>query len=276
MANEKYGDLRQLPPFPAITTKLLRALAHDDSQTKEIVNLIHADAALASQLLRVVNSALYGTRVPVTSIQNAVVRLGLQEVRNFALTVSMKGFLHTTLRFDLLRGIWRHSLACGIICDELAAACSTSSYSRDDNAYTAGLLHDVGRLGLFVTYPERYADLLEHAQGADMMELERQAFGVDHCEAGGWLAKTWGLPEEVQLAASGHHQPPSAGEIGLPNLVRLGVLLADALDFDVTPPKHAFTLPEIRAMLPPAAQYRFDPDPVSMKTRITEQMDAFD
>lgn len=276
MANEKYGDLRQLPPFPAITTKLLRALAHDDSQTKEIVNLIHADAALASQLLRVVNSALYGSRVPVTSIQNAVVRLGFQEVRNFALTVSMKGFLHTTLRFDLLRGIWRHSLACGLICDELASACSTNSYSRDDNAYTAGLLHDVGRLGLFVTYPDRYADLLEHAQGADIMELERQAFGMTHCEAGGWLAQTWGLPEEVQLAASEHHQPPAAGESSLRNLVRLGVRLSETLEFDVVQPAHVSTLHEIRAMLPPAAQYRFDPDPVAMKARITEQMDAFD
>jgi HD-like signal output (HDOD) protein len=276
MANEKYDDLRQLPPFPAITTKLLRALAHDDSETNEIVNLIRADAALASQLLQVVNSAMYATREPVTSIQSAVVRLGFQAVRNFALTVSMKGFLHTTLRFDLLRGIWRHSLACGIVCDELAAACSTNAYSRDDNAYTAGLLHDVGRLGLFVTYPERYAELLERAQGAGMMELERQAFGMDHCEAGAWLAQTWGLPEEVQRAASGHHQPPNAGEFGLLNLVRLGVLLAEALGFDVTPPAHAFTLPEIRAMLPPAAQYRFDPEPVSLKTAISAQMDAFD
>jgi HD-like signal output (HDOD) protein len=276
MANEKYGDLRQLPPFPAITTKLLRALAHDDSETNEIVSLIRADAALASQLLRVVNSALYATWEPITSIQGAVLRLGFQSVRNFALTVSMKGFLHTTLRFDLLRGIWRHSLACGIICDELAVACSASAYSRNDSAYTGGLLHDVGRLGLFVTYPERYADLLEHAQGADMMELEREAFGMDHCEAGGWLAKTWGLPEEVQLAASGHHLPPGLREVGLENLVRLGVLLAEALEFDVVASAHAFTLSQIRAMLPPAAQYRFDPDPVSMKNRITAQMDAFD
>lgn len=276
MGNEQFAALGQLAPFPAITTKLLRALAHDDSQTTEIVNLIHADAALASQLLRVVNSAMYGTRVPITSIQNAVIRLGFQQVRNFALAVSMKSFLHTPLRFDLLRGMWRHSLACGMICDELASACSTNSYSRDDNAYTAGLLHNVGRLGLFVTYPERYADLLEHAQGADLMDLERQAFGMDHCDAGGWLAKTWGLPEAVQVAASRHHQPLDAGEFGLLNVVRLGVLLSEALEFDVTPPAHAFSLPAIRAMLPPAAQYRFDPDPESMKSRITEQMDAFD
>lgn len=276
MANEKYGDLRQLPPFPAITTKLLRALAHDESETNEIVSLIRADAALASQLLRVVNSALYATWEPITSIQGAVLRLGFNAVRNFALTVSMKGFLHTSLRLDLLRGMWRHSLACGIICDELAAACSANAYSRDDRAYTAGLLHDVGRLGLFVTYPERYAGLLEHAKGADMMELEREAFGMDHCEAGGWLAKTWGLPEEVQRAASGHHRPPGPAEAALDNLVRLGVLLAETLGFDVVPSAQVFTLSQMRAMLPPAAQYRFDPDPVSMKTRITAQMDAFD
>lgn len=274
---DAYGDLRQLPPFPAITTKLLRALAHDESQTRQIVSLIRADAALASQLLQVVNSAAYATRVPITSIQNAVIRLGFQAVRNFALTVTMKSFLHTTSRFDLLRGIWRHSLACGILCDELAVACSTSAYGRDDNAYTLGLLHDVGRLGLFATYPRRYPALLAQAQGADMMmELERQAFGVDHCEAGGWLTRKWGLPEDVQLAASEHHQPHGAGESSPQNLVRIGVLLAEAMGFDVTPPAHALMLPEIRAMLPLAAQYRFDPDPVSMKARIIDQLDAFD
>jgi len=276
MENEKFAALGQLPPFPAITTKLLRALAHDDSQTTEIVNLIHADAALASQLLRVVNSAMYGARVPITSIQHAVIRLGFEEVRKFALTVSMKNFLRTPLRFDLLRGMWRHSLACGIICDELASACSSNAYSRDDNAYTAGLLHNVGRLGLFVTYPERYADLLEHAEGADMMKLERQAFAMDHCSAGAWLARNWGLPEAVQLAASRHHQPLDPGAFGLLNMVRLGVLLSEALGFDVIPPAHTLTLAEIRAMLPAAAQYRFDPDPDALKSKITAQLDTFD
>jgi len=276
MANDKYGALKQLPPFPAITTKLLRALAHDDSQTKQIVSLIRADAALASELLKVVNSAAYGSRTPITGIQAAVVRLGFQAIRNFAVTVSMKSFLLSTPRFDLLRGIWRHSLACGIVCDELAAACSSSSYSRDDNAYTAGLLHDVGRLGLFVTYPERYAEVLEQANGGDLMDLERQAFGMDHCEAGAWLAKTWGLADDVQMVAAGHHQPPGTEGFGLRDLVRVGVLLTDALGFDVVAPAQARSLGEIRSMLPAAAQYRFDPDPVSMKARINDQMDAFD
>jgi HD-like signal output (HDOD) protein len=158
-SDDKYRGLRRLPPFPAVATKLLRLLSSDDIGVAEIVGLIRADPALASELMRVVNSPLYGFPARISSIQNAVTLLGLQTVRSFALTVSMKGFLHTALRLDLLRRIWRHSLACGMLCEDMSAACSASE-GIDDRACTAGLLHNVGRLGLFVAHPRAYADLL--------------------------------------------------------------------------------------------------------------------
>jgi len=197
-SEDKYRGLRQLPPFPAVATKLLRVLSEDDIHLKEIVGLIRADPALASELMRVVNSAIYGFPSRISSIQNAVTLLGLTTVRSFALTVSMKGFLHTALRLDLLRRIWRHSLACGMLCEEISAACSTSQ-GGDDRAYTAGLLHNVGRLGLFVAHPKAYADLLTAAATGDILERERELFGLDHCEAGAWLAHSWGLPGDLEV-----------------------------------------------------------------------------
>lgn len=274
-SEDKYRGLRRLPPFPAVATKLLRVLSEQDVQVREIVGLIRADPALASELMRVVNSAIYGFPSHISSIQNAVTLLGLETVRRFALTVSMKGFLHTALRLDLLRRVWRHSLACGMLCEEISRACSTSQGS-DDRAYTGGLLHNIGRLGLFVAHPHAYAELLGDAAVVDYLERERQIFGLDHCEAGAWLAHAWGLPQELEVVIAGHHQRPAKPAVELADLVRVGVLLTDSLGFDVTPPMPVYTMPEIRALLPSAAQYRFDPEPEALTARITTQLDAFD
>lgn len=274
-SDDKYRGLRRLPPFPAVATKLLRLLSNDDVAVKEIVKLIRADPALASELMRVVNSPLYGFPARISSIQSAVTLLGLQTVRSFALTVSMKGFLHTALRLDLLRRIWRHSLACGILCEEVSAACSPSQ-GGDDRAYTAGLLHNVGRLGLFVAHPNAYTELLTQPSESDLLERERQAFGLDHCEAGAWLAHSWGLPQDLEAVIAGHHQPPSGTAFDLADLVRITVLLADVLGFDVMPAAHPYGLAEIRSMLPPAGQYRFDPEQEALVARLTDRLDTFD
>jgi len=274
-SDDKYRALRRLPAFPAIATKLLRVLSHDEVQMREVVDLIRADAALSSELLRVVNSAIYGFPGRISSIQNAVTLLGLTTVKSFALTVSMKGFLHTALRLDLFRRLWRHSLACGMICDELSRVCGTGA-GRDDNAYTAGLLHNIGGLGLFVAHPRTYAEVLEASKSEDLMDHEREIFGIDHCEAGGWLAQSWGLPEDVQLIVIKHHQPLNDNGFAVVDLVKVGVLLTDSLGFDVVPSTHTYTLADVRSFLPHAAQYRFDPDANAMLARITERLDAFD
>ena len=275
ISEDKYRSLRQIPPFPAIATKLLRALSHEDAHIREIVDLIRVDVSLSSELLRVVNSPVYGFAGRISSIQSAVMLLGLDTVKSFALTVTMKGFLHAALRLDLLRRTWRHSLACAIVCEEISGVVATPM-GRDDRAYTAGLLHNIGALGLFVAHPKIYTEVVEEADGATLLDRERAAFGVDHCEAGQWLAAKWGLPAELQLAASGHHAPPDTAVFDLVDVVRLGVLLTDALGFDVVTPAHPYTMCDIRALLPHTAQYRFDPDPVQMTARITGRLDAFD
>lgn len=275
-SEERYQSLQQLPQFPAVATKVLRALSDDNAQTQEIERLVRADAALSSEVLRIVNSPLYGLSSPVSSVKQALLLLGFDEVKRFVLAASMKSFLRPAFRLDLLRGIWRHSLACAIVCEELSAACSTAGY-RDDRAYTTGLLHDIGRLGLFVAHPEAYTSLLEAGdRSLPVLEQERRQFGIDHCEAGHWIAANWGLPEELQSAAGCHHQPLRAGTWDLENLVRVGVLLTDSLGFDVATPEHAYSLGEIRAMLPTSAGFRFDPSLEAFKARITSKLDAFD
>jgi HD-like signal output (HDOD) protein len=275
-AREKFKGLEQLPQFPSIATKVLRALSHDEAGAREIADFVCADAALASGLLRTVNSPLYARRSEVSSVQQAIILLGFEEVKRFVLTCSMKSYFQSPVRLDLLRGVWRHSLACALICEELSAACSLT-WSGGDPAYTAGLLHDIGRLGLLVAYPREYGDLLSsEAPDASILEREREGLGSDHCEAGLWLAKRWGLPEAVQMAASEHHQPPRQSPFELQDLVRVAVILTETLGFDLAPPSQPRTLAEVRSLLPHAAQYRFDPGQKVLEARIGFRLEAFD
>jgi HD-like signal output (HDOD) protein len=273
--DDRYRALRRLPPFPAVATKLLRLLADEDVAIKKIVELIKSDAALTAELLRIVNSPIYGFAARISSLQNAITLLGFQTVRSFALTVSMKGFLHTALRIDLLRHIWRHSLACALLCEELSTVCS-SNMTRDDQAYTAALLHNIGSLGLFVAHPRTYSELLADAREDNLLEKERTTLGIDHCEAGGWLARNWGFPDDLRRVIITHHHPPHDNKFELIDLVRVAVMMTDCLGFGFVPPAQSRTLTDLRAMLPHQAQYRFDPEPEALASRITAKLDSFD
>ncbi len=271
----QFCDLDRLPQFPGIATKVLRVLARDDSRAAEIASLVRADTALSSDILRIANSPLHGAPARIGSIQQALVFLGFDQVRRLVLAASMKSFFKTAMRLDLLRAVWRHSLACALVCEELSIACS-SSEGRDDRAYTAGLLADIGRLALFVVHPQEYSDILgAPSPDRDILERELSVFGLDHCAAGAWLAEKWGLPAEVGRVAASHHAVPAAQGFDLEKLVQAGVLLTGVLGFEVAA-SQPHTLQQVRALLPHEAQYRFAPDPVTMKARIADKLDAFD
>jgi putative nucleotidyltransferase with HDIG domain len=270
----KFGDLQQLPQFPAVATKLMRVLSNDEASIEEITQLVRVDSALSAELLRIVNSPLYGFPAHIGSIRKAVLVLGFEEVKRHVLAASMKLYFRTAVRLDLLRGIWRHSLACALVSEELSTVCSPSQ-TADDRVYTAALLHDIGRLGLFVAHPQEYSNLLAQT-GTALRRREIQAFGFDHCEAGAWLAAQWGLPPDIRSAAANHHGEPKAPIADQDGIVQVGVLLTDFLGFDVLPPEHPYTLAQIRALLPHAAQYRFDPDPSGFTARVTEKLNTFD
>ncbi|MCC7174563.1 MAG: HDOD domain-containing protein [Bryobacterales bacterium] len=275
----KFWALRELPPFPAIATKLLRLFADDDVEIREVVNLIRADTAFSSELLRVANSPIYGLRSQVSSVQHAVVILGFDRMRSFAMTISMKNFLRTAMRIDVLRRVWRHSLACALVAEELAPLFwRNGDRTSRDRAYTAGLLHNLGRLALLVKYPQEYANLLAvvSENPFDVLETERELFDVDHCEAGGWLAKAWTFPPEIAEVAVSHHEPPVKGEADLTNLVRSAVLLTDWLGFDVTPLLPLKTAAELEAMLPESACAFLEADMSPRKRLIVQKLDSFD
>ena len=246
---DRKGLLARIPAFPPIVLRLLDLLARDDVEIRELVALISSDPAFSAQILRVANSPLFGFRSRIDSLQSALVVLGLRRVRSLSMTVATANHMKAALRIEELSRCWRHMLACALLTDELARCCR----AFEDRAYTAGLLHDVGRLGLLMAYPIEYAGLLRNA-GRNVLELldcEREALGMDHCEAGRLLAAQWNLPQDFQIIAARHHDPQNNSAIDLLTLVHLGCKLADSLGFWVVEPIRPCSPEEIQATLPP-------------------------
>src|ERR1700761_2266099 len=168
----------RIPPFPQVAIRVLQLTNNEDASLSQVSALISSEPAFSSEVLASANSALYGARFPVTSVLQAVAVLGTKNLRGLCLTVGVRAYLGDSLNNQTLRAMWRHSLACALISQQLARAGSMSS----GEAYAAGILHDIGRLALAVISPKEYASLLEKHRGtaASVLTAERDLFGFDH------------------------------------------------------------------------------------------------
>jgi HD-like signal output (HDOD) protein len=276
---ESYGALKGLPPFPAVVIRLLSLLASDDYEIKQLVDLAASDPMFASELLLAANSAKYGLGKEVTSLRHAAALLGRETLRSFAVAVSMRMYIGRVAHQEQLKKVWRHSLATAVICD-LLAECNPEIHrvSRDDTPYVAGLLHDIGSLGLMVAHPKEYAEVLGNAMlnSQDLRTVEQNVFHIDHCMAGHRIACVWKFSPAIAEVALRHHQAPSGGKFNLLELVKVGVLMADALGYEVVSLQQPITVTEAAAFLPEAGRVRFDKEIETLPQRIAARIGSFE
>jgi putative nucleotidyltransferase with HDIG domain len=230
-SRNKASLLRELKAFPPVAAQLMQIVSAPEVSLRDISELIRSDAALAGKVLRLANSPLLGCRREIASILHAVSMLGLERVRSLVLTVAVKELMSPSLEEPVLRRCWRHNLACAFLAEEF----SGFSLLEKDACYTAGLLHDVGRLMLLANSPGEYTRALEMAEqdDRDILECERAVFGIDHCEAGRWLVEQWMFPLEFREIVGAHHRNGAPERMDKPGLVRLCCRAADALGFQV-------------------------------------------
>lgn len=271
--------LAAIPPFPPIAAKLLRLVSDEDVQLHRIVELIRADPGFSSEVLRLANSPLHALLRRVDSLREALVVIGLERLKRLVVTVASRAYAKEFLARPELHRCWRHMLACGLLAEEIARACSIDA----DQAYTAGLMHDAGRLGLLAAFSNDYADLLRDAvhegaveDTAFLLDRERERFGIDHCEAGQELAEKWGLPETFALIAGRHHDRHYGVEFALLDVVALGCRLADSLGFGVIPNGRAWSLEQVREQLPAKARARFWGDREALRSAMLERLGELD
>ncbi len=271
---EEPWALQELPPFPWITTKVLQLYARegDDVEFARLNELLRSDTSVSAELLRRANSAAFGIRSRVLSVEHAVAMLGLSRVRSLMMTLGLGGYLRVALKIAVLRRCWRHSLGCALLAEDLAEAFDV----RPDQGYTAALLHDLGRLALLVKYPQSYADLLSVVieNHFSLLQSERDLFDIDHCEAGTWLAEEYEFPPELVAAIRDHHDPADDAP-PLTRLVHVACRMSELIGFEVVEPEDQVDIDELTRTMP--RPVRLQPEDLEeLKRRISDRVNALE
>ncbi|HEY7387276.1 MAG TPA: HDOD domain-containing protein [Bryobacteraceae bacterium] len=266
--------LANIPAFPPVVLRVLDLLSTEQPDNKSLIREISLDATLSAQLLRMANSPLFGFVSRVHTVQQAVALLGYVRVQSLVMAVATANYMRSGLRTEALQKCWRHSMASAILAREFARACRASSQApAPESAYSFGLLHDIGRLGLLVAYPAEYSRILKVADRdkVSLLDQEKLLFGVDHCEAGRHLLENCKLPEEFCQIVGRHHDPPGFAlgkEAGGPlDSLLIGYLacqMADTLGYSVVTPLKPATMDELLALLPTSARTHFPSDPETL------------
>jgi putative nucleotidyltransferase with HDIG domain len=264
--------LRLLPPFPAIAQRVLALVSREDVAIRELGDLVKMDPSFSAELLRFANSALFGVRHEVKSVSQSIILLGLDRVKTMATLVAVNRMIRSSVRIAALRKVWVHSLATALISEEAARIAGISA----DTAYTAGLLHNLGTLGLMSAYPEEYSRMLEVTQdfGFDLLQTERDLFDIDHCLAGCYLAQDWDFPDELAAAIAVHHEDPVPQEISLDNIVKVSWRLSDVLGYVAFPPDKAWSYDQLVAFLPNASSFARGKSPAEFKAALDQRLAA--
>jgi len=198
----------EIPTLPVARVRALALIANVDPSYGELVDVVDADPALTIALLRAANSAASAPVDRVKTAHVAMVRVGMKEARRIIMAVALSNSFQSLHRSGIDEDeMWRHLIATAVLADATAWG-----DVRHSEAFTAGLLHDVGRLALATAEPERYAQVVMLAQhGVLTSDAERSAFGMDHSEWGASLARLWGFPGEIVAAITDHHSASQQG-----------------------------------------------------------------
>jgi HD-like signal output (HDOD) protein len=199
--------IKKLPTLPALYGRLAMVLNKRDASLSEITDILRMDQGLASRLLRLANSAFYGFPSEIGTLEEAVRLLGLRQIQDLTLSTSViKAFeLIPTDSIDAT-SFWQHSIACGIAS---ALVAEEHQDPMPQRFFVGGLLHDVGRLVLFLNAPNESADILRRCEqkGELSSRVETEVLGFDHELLGAELMAFWNLPLPLREMIRCHHNP---------------------------------------------------------------------
>jgi putative nucleotidyltransferase with HDIG domain len=231
-AAEMMRYLETVQELPTLSTIAIRAnamLLSVDTTARDLAQVIEKDQSLVSKLLKLANSSFFGFGSRVSNVAHAVMILGFNAVLNAILSMAVidafKVQKYKRIGLDMI-SFWRHSIAVAVTARHLSRAVSGQ---RNENAFTAGILHDIGKIVMAIFFTDRFIEL-QQSIGAGkgvFLEAEQRYFPLGHAPIGAFLAHRWNLPGDLTAVIAQHHHP--AGTLSsLNNLVEL-VHTADAL-----------------------------------------------
>jgi HD-like signal output (HDOD) protein len=205
--------IARMPSLSTTVTKVLETCNNPKASPNDLNRVISLDPVLTGQVLRLINSAYYALPHPVTSLTRAIIMLGLNTVKNLALsfaileTMSGKG----AFRVFSINDFWAHSLCVAVAARHLSMVKGASVSSRED-FFIAGLLHDLGKIPLNTQFPDQYRRVLDVSRNEQrpLQDLERELLGFDHCSVGELIAQKWQLGANLMQSLVCHHRPDEA------------------------------------------------------------------
>jgi len=265
----------RIPPFPQVAIKVLKVANNDGMSMCQISDLVSSDPAFCSEVLTVANSAAVPHRFPVTSIEQAVAMLGTNNLKGLCLTVAARSYLGKSIEVGALRTVWVHSLASALIARRLVLVGLTD----DDTAYTAGLLHEIGRLALAVLSPRDYANLLGSHSGSpdSILPYEREMFGCDHIQLGRHMVAEWKLPPEFDpVVSSKDLLGVSHARLDLADSIHISCRMANTAGYPAFPGCEMTPYDELLEELPTSERRRFYADINQLASEIGRELRTVD
>jgi len=224
--------------LPEVTVRIIKTVEDPRSSAQQLHKIVSHDPALVTRILKVVNSAFYGLPGQIGSIDRAIVLLGLNGIKNIAVAASLGQLFRGASLCEgySAKDLWTHCVAVGVAARDLA---KNMRIDLPDEAFLAGMIHDVGILLSLQVYPEKLHDVCETVKknGGDFCAVEQQIIGLDHQQLGMGLAEQWKFPRACQLVAGYHHHPEQ-----LADQSRFLVNLVYAADTMVCAAKFGFPL----------------------------------
>src|SRR5215213_6597254 len=235
---ETLKKVTTIATLPEVTSQIIQTVEDPKSTASQLHKIVSHDPALVTRILKVVNSAFYGLPGQIGSIERAIVLLGLNAVKNLAVAASLGQMFRGGQLCEGFapKDLWTHCIAVGVAARDLARQ---MKLPVADEAFLAGMIHDMGILIAMQVHPEQVRQVCETAKKGErsFVDLEREVMGMDHQQLGMAMAEQWKFPRSCQLVAGYHHRPTALADQN-----RLLVTLVYAADTICCQSKHGFNL----------------------------------
>jgi putative nucleotidyltransferase with HDIG domain len=238
MSSKRIAEIAaKLPPFPSVIQQLLDLLRKEAASVDSLVRIARTDSVVSSAILSAANRLRRMRLQPDTSdMFSAASLIGTNKLRQIVISAGMNHFINEG---SGQRFFYEHSLAVAIVAHELALLTEVST----DEAYIAGILHDVGQLAYYIADNEGYQNVRRQAMlGGDLLALEAEAFGLNHCQVGMLLASHWQLPQNILLAIGTHHDLSDRWQNKLHAVINLAETICRGLDLPHSPHNHVMSV----------------------------------
>lgn len=232
---EQLGKIEDIPPLPALASRIINTCFDEQINFQEMASLIKQDPILTARILMLINSPAFALSTKVADLSHAISLLGKKQIRNLALSVTIFDTFNAAgkEREQEMAAFRQHCVACALASEELARKLN---YPHPEDAFIAGLLHDIGKLIAYHQLQKPFTQLLSELSETDNnsrrewppLSLEKEILGAGHHLIGKWAAEAWNFPSPIVEAIWLHHQPPPGNRNEIPSLPLL-VRFADAI-----------------------------------------------